>query len=492
MSTSLNQYQQAIVNADAQLMAAQADGNTELADEILADINTMVTDMKAEHPDYQPSPVADTSVSALDSQLNAMQTSVDEQVVENDQSALLDSATTLNDGAQTINAEAPVVPVGQQSAVNQLLDVAEQGVSALEPVVDEEITSDVPVGVTDEPVSTEWKKEDSIIAQWGEGKFIIELPNGKYNFLDQNAGVSTTDPEMIKLAMDEYSAVNQGQEYDGMTTGDRSKLNYYEDIVSQDTFLARGGVFQSGYLFVGEGIDEAYEIAGNSMGKDGAQIRKEYNLRLKAFKETRPIEYMAWKAAGAIYSTLPALIALPPTMYAWMAQLPIVSGIAIGSVTSGTFQAAEGAVSGWLASDEGRRGEAAVQRGVNQGIFGLMLGGIIPVAPKFMAWGWHKVRGGILKDPIDDIAKAFQISKGAAKMLKKTILGSGEKLEDGLKNLRLGAGSQAMVGDATEAVKTLVDMIAASGNEAAEIVTNTILKQLQKERKLIRKLMTLK
>jgi len=490
MSTSLNQYQQAIVNADAQLMAAQADGNTELAKEILSDINTMVTDMKAEHPDYQPEAVADTSASALESQLNQLQTSVNqqpvvtEQVVENDQSALLDSATTLNDGAQPINAEAPVVPVGQQSAVNQLLDVAEQGVSALEPVVEEsvvdtEITSEVPVAIGEEPVSTEWKKEDSIIAQWGEGKFIIELPNGKYNFLDQNAGVSTTDPEMIKLAMDEYAAVSQGQQYDGMTTGDRSKLNYYEDIVSQDTFLARGGVFQSGYLFVGEGIDEAYEIAGNSMGKDGEQIRKDYNLRIKAFKETRPIEYMAWKAAGAIYSTLPALIALPPTMYAWMAQLPIVSGIAIGSVTSGTFQAAEGAVSGWLASDEGRRGEAAVQRGVNQGIFGLMLGGIIPVAPKFMAWGWHKVRGGILKDPIDDIAKAFQISKGAAKMLKKTILGSGEKLEDVLKNLRLGAGSQAMVGDATEAVKTLLDMIAASGNEAAEIVTNTILKRSQ-------------
>ena len=188
MSTSLNQYQQAIVNADAQLMAAQADGNTELAKEILSDINTMVTDMKAEHPDYQPEAVADTSASALESQLNQLQTSVNqqpvvtEQVVENDQSALLDSATTLNDGAQPINAEAPVVPVGQQSAVNQLLDVAEQGVSALEPVVDEEITSDVPVGVTDEPVSTEWKKEDSIIAQWGDGKFIIELPNGKYNF----------------------------------------------------------------------------------------------------------------------------------------------------------------------------------------------------------------------------------------------------------------------------------------------------------------------
>ena len=121
------------------------------------------------------------------------------------------------------------------------------------------------------------------------------------------------------------------------------------------------------------------------MGKDGAQIRKDYNLRLKAFKETRPKEYMAWKAAGAIYSTLPAMLALPTTMYAWMAQLPLTTGVVLGSVTSGTFQAAEGAVSGWLASDEGRRGEDAIQRGINQGIFGLMLGGLIPVAPKFLA-----------------------------------------------------------------------------------------------------------
>lgn len=489
MATSLNQYQQAIVNADAQLMQAQANGETELAKEILSDINTMVTDMKAEHPDYQPSPVADMTGSSVNTQLNQLQNVVneqpvvDEQIVQDDQSALLDSATTLNDGAQPINAQAPVVPVGQQSAVNQLLEVAEQGVSALQPT-ETEVTSEVPVGVTEEPVSTEWKQEDAIIAQWGQtdttaGKYIIELPNGKYNFIDEDAGLSTTDPEMIKLAMDEFAAVNQGQQYDGMTTGDRSKLNYYEDIVNQDTFLARGGVFQSGYLFVGEGIDEAYEIAGNSMGKDGAKLRADYNLRLKAFKETRPKEYMAWKAAGAIYSTLPAMVALPATMYTWMAQLPLTTGVALGSVTSGTFQAAEGAVSGWLASDEGRRGEDAIQRGVNQGIFGLMLGGIIPVAPKFMAWGWHKVRGGILKDPIDEIATAFQISKGAAKMLKKSILGSGEKLENVLKDLRLGAGTQAMVGDATEAVKTLLDMIAASGNEAAEIVTNSILKRSQ-------------
>ena len=485
MATSLNQYQQAIVNADAQLMAAQSNGNTELADEILADINTMVADMKLEHPDYQPSPVADTSVSALDSQLDAMQVSQD------DQSALLESATTLNDGAQPIDAQAPVVPAGNQSAVNQLLAVAEDGVGALQPVAETEITSDLPLTATElneqvteevteetKPI-TEWKKEDSIIAEWGDGKFIIELPNGKYNFLDQNAGVSTTDPEMIKLAMDEYAAVSQGQQYDGMTTGDRSKLNYYKDIVEQDTFLARGGVFQSGYLFVGEGIDEAYEIAGNSMGKDGAQIRKDYNLRIKAFKETRPKEYMAWKAAGAIYSTLPAMISLPATMYTWMASLPIVPGVILGSAASGSFQAVEGAVSGWLASEGGQRGEAAIQRGINQGIFGLALGGIIPVAPKFLAWGWHKTREGILKSPIKQISKAFNISKGAATLLQKTIMSSGEDLAAVVKKMRLQGGTQTMVADATEATKTLVDMIAASGNEAAEIISRNILKRTQ-------------
>ena len=486
MATSLDQYQQAIVNADAQLMQAQTNGNTELADEILADINTMVADMKLEHPDYQPSPVADTSVSALDSQLDAMQVSQD------DQSALLESATTLNDGAvPVIDSQAPVVPVGDQSAVNQLLAVAEDGVGALQPVAETEITSDLPLTATElneqvteevteetKPI-TEWKKEDSIIAEWGDGKFIVELPNGKYNFLDQNAGVSTTDPEMIKLAMDEYAAVSQGQEYDGMTTGDRSKLNYYKDIVEQDTFLAKGGVFQSGFLFVGEGIDEAYEIAGNSMGKDGAKIREDYNLRIKAFKETSPKEYMAWKAAGAIYSTLPAILALPTTMYTWMASLPIVPGVFMGSITSGTFQAAEGAVSGWLASEEGRRGEDGIQRGINQGIFGLALGGIIPVAPKFLAWGWHKTREGILKSPINEISKAFNISKNAAKLLQKTIMSSGEDLAAVVKKMRLQGGTQAMVADATEATKTLVDMIAASGNEAAEIISRNILKRTQ-------------
>ena len=480
MATSLDQYQQAIVNADAQLIDAQTAGNTKLADEILADINTMVLDMKAEHPDYQPSPVADTSGDSLNTQLDLLQNNQDSQV------ATLEEVTDLNDGPMLdeIDATAPIVPVENQSAVNELLAIAENGPEVLNAQVEEEITSDVPVGVTDEPVAEkEWNKEDAIIAQWGQtettaGKYIIELPNGKYNFLDEDAGVSTTDPEMIKLAMDEYSAVNQGQEYDGMTTGDRSKLNYYEDIVSQDTFLARGGVFQSGYLFVGEGIDEAYEVAGNAMGKDGAKIRADYNLRLKAFKETRPKEYMAWKAAGAIYSTLPAMVALPSTMYAWMASLPILPGVLLGSAASGSFQAVEGAVSGYLASDEGLRGEAAIQRGIDQGMFGLAFGGIIPVAPKFLAWGWQKTRQGILKSPIDEIQKAFNIGKSSAEMLKTTVMNSGEDLATVLKKMRLG-GTQAMIADATEATKTLVDMIAASGNEAAEIISKTILQRSQ-------------
>lgn len=494
MATSLAQYQQAIVNADKQLMAAQQAGDTALANEILSDINKMVSDMKLEHPDYSPKAVADTSVQALDTQLSELQTAVNEQpvvaeqTIPDEQMSLLNSVTELNDGAQPVNTQQAVVPVNDQPAVNQLLDVAQSGVEVLNPNQETEINSDVPVTATTQTqaqtetqiqpeTQTQWNQEDAVIAQWGDGKFIIELPNGKYNFLDQQAGLSTTDPEMIKLAMDEYAAVSQGQQYNGMTTGDRSKLNYYEDIVNQDTFLARGGVFQSGYLFVGEGIDEAYEIAGNSFGKDGEKLRDEYNLRLKAFKETRPKEYMAWKAAGAIYSTLPAMYALPTKMYTWMASLPLPLAAVSGAATGGAFNTAEGAISGWLASDEGQRGEDAMQRGVDQGMFGLMLGGFIPVAPKFLAWGWHSVKNGIIRDPVKEISESFGISEGAAKMLKKTILASGESLENVLKELRLGAGSQAMVGDATEATKTLLDMIAASGNEAAEIVTGNILKR---------------
>lgn len=481
---SLDTLQQTLIKADNAYNNATTD---EERLKIASDIKYLINEINTQYPDYKPEPVADTSVQALDTQLNQLQTAVDEQpvtteqIIQDDQMSLLNSVTQLNDGASTVNTEQAVVPVNNQPAVNQLLEVAQNGL-VVNPNQETTIDSNVPVAATTETqaqteTQTQWNQEDAVIAQWGDGKFIIELPNGKYNFLDQQAGLSTTDPEMIKLAMDEFAAVSQGQQYDGMTTGDRSKLNYYEDIVNQDTFLARGGVFQSGYLFVGEGMDEAYEIAGNSLGKDGAKLREEYNLRLKAFKETRPKEYMAWKAAGAIYSTLPAMIALPSTMYTWMASLPLPLAVGAGSATGGVFNTVEGAVSGWLASEDGQRETEAMNRGLEQGMFGLMLGGIIPVAPKFLAWGWHSVRNGIMKDPIDKIAEGFQISKGAAKMLQETILASGESLEAVLAKMRGGAGSQAMVGDATEATKTLLDMIAASGNEAAEIVTGNIVKR---------------
>jgi hypothetical protein len=53
---------------------------------------------------------------------------------------------------------------------------------------------------------------------------------------------------------------------------------------------------------------------------------------------------------------------------------------------------------------------------------------------------------------------------------------SGQDIVEVMKNLRKG-GNQSMVADATEATKSLTDLLAASGNEAAEIVTGNILKR---------------
>jgi len=422
MATTLEQYQTGIVNADAMLTLALEEGREQDAIEIRSDIEAMVAAMKHEHPNYKPKPVADISTANINTQLDEL-------------TQLSDSGETqvTNDTFQNV-----IQPNNQVAQVDQ--------------------------------VATQQDFNPEIVAQNDKGQYVVRLPNGKLNFVDENAGISTTDPQMVEAAM---QMLGGG---DGQSPAQLSTSRWNDEIIDQNENLARMNVMASGALFVGEGIDEAVREVGDTFGLDGDKARDNINNRIAAFKAERPKEYMAWKMGGAVLSTLPAMFLLPATMYTWLASLPIITAVAASSAISGTFQAAEGFVSGWLSSEEGRRGEVAIQRGIDQGIFGAAFGGIIPVAPKFLAYGWHRIRNGILKTPVNVIAETFEISKGAAKLLQTTIMQSGHDLVDVMKSLRKG-GNQTMVADATEATKSLTDLLAASGNEAAEIVTGNILKR---------------
>lgn len=417
----------AIHNADGMLATASPEDTII----IQADIAEMVARIKEKYPDYKPENVADISRENLESQLQTLTVDSAEQGID-----ALNQIVT-NDTGQVVDPEV----------------LAEQEI------------------VAEDPQPTGHK----ILADLGEGRFVYELANGTRGFIDQKAGLSTTNPDMVEAALAHHQ---QGEAYEGDTVEDISKKQWFEDIIMDDETQARLDKFMSEWLFVGKGFDEAAEWIGNNLGKDGERIAADMKLRIKAMEEARPGEAMALGIGGAITSVIPAMIGLPATFYTWMATLPWAMATGVSAGASGVFNLTEGFASGWLDSEEGRRTEEGIDRGIRQGAIGLATGPLSVFAPKVIAIGYNRIKNGVMIHSVPKIMEMFDISKGAAKLLKDAVSAGGDSLTEVLERMNKG-GSQTMIADAGIAIQSLTDAIAAASGQASEIVQKAITKRVE-------------
>ena len=83
-----------------------------------------------------------------------------------------------------------------------------------------------------------------------------------------------------------------------------------------------------------------------------------------------------------------------------------------------------------------------------------------------------------MTNSVPKIMEMFDISKGAAKLLKDAVAAGGDSLNEVLKRMNRG-GSQTMIADAGIAIQSLTDAIAAASGQAAEIVQGAILKRVE-------------
>jgi len=417
----------AIHNADGMLATASPEDSII----IQADIAEMVARIKEKYPDYKPDAVADISRENLELQLQTQTVDTAEQGID----ALNQFVT--NDTGQVVNQEA----------------LAEQEI------------------ITEDPKPTGHK----ILAELGEGRFVYELANGTRIYLDQKAGLSTQNPDMVEAALAHFE---QGEAYTGDTVEDVSKKQWFEDIIMMDEGQARLDKFMSDWLFIGKGFDETAEYIGNFLGKDGERIAADMKLRIKAMEEARPGEAMALGMGGAIVSAIPAMVSLPATFYTWMSTLPWFWGTVTSAGASGTFNLTEGFISGWLDGEEGRRTEEGISRGMMQGMVGLATGPLSVFTPKVIAISYNRIKNGVIKSSIPEIMKSFSISKNAASILKKAVEQGGDSLDVVLKKLGLG-GSQTMMADAGIAIQALTDAIATSGAQATQIIQGAVTKRAE-------------
>jgi hypothetical protein len=434
---SLENLKRAIHKADGMLATASEEEKIV----IQADIAAMVEAIKTHFPDYKPDAVPDISRENLESQLQTITPIAPVQMMDEQQNyqgidALNEFVT--NDTGQVVNQEA----------------LAEQEI------------------IEEDPQPTGHK----ILADLGEGRFVYELANGTRGYIDQKAGLSTNNPEMVEAALAHFE---QGEAYTGDTVEDISKKQWFEDIIMDNETQARLDKFMSEWLFVGKGFDEAAEWIANNLGKDGERIANDMRMRIQAMEEARPGEAMALGIGGAITSAIPAMVSLPATFYTWMATLPWLPATGISAGASGVFNLTEGFVSGWLDSEEGRRTEEGIDRGIRQGMVGLATGPLSVFAPKAIAIGYNRIKNGVMTNSVAKIQEMFGISKGAAKILKDAVAAGGDSLNEVLKRMNKG-GTQTMIADAGIAIQSLTDAIAAASGQAAEIVQGAILKRVEK------------
>lgn len=228
------------------------------------------------------------------------------------------------------------------------------------------------------------------------------------------------------------------------------------DSVGKGRAMARS--FMNGVPFVGSYMDE---INGALYGEKSAE---QYRAAREAYARLNPKTDTALNVAGTVAGSIP-LIAAAPVSLAGSGTLgaQALRGAAIAAPTA----ALEGAVYGGGQSEGGGRAANATQNAIFGGIGGGLVGAAAPYATKALGSVWASLKG----TGEDVIAKTLGVSKPAARVIRNA-LESGDMAA--AEQAFLKAGDNAMLADAGQATRELLDASANAGGQAGAIVRNAV------------------
>lgn len=297
-----------------------------------------------------------------------------------------------------------------------------------------------------------WQSMPRIVAKQGDTR-IFERSNGQRYLV--SPGYSTTDQEKVNQALS------------GMTGGEVSRKSIDESLIEQYPIAARAGEFTRGAPFVGSYADE---LVGAIAGPEAATGMRALS---GAMQRQRPGETLGLNLAGGLTGTAGMMAAAPQAAAAGLTNIvgqgSRAAQIARGATAGATAGALEGLVYG---AGEGTTAEERMQeagRGAAIGATGgAVFGGAAPIVSEVAS----NVIGLFRRSDIDKIAREFDISKNAARVIKNTFDQGGD-IDAAVVNLRR-AGSEGMLVDAGPAAQALLDATAASGGRAGTIVRGAV------------------
>lgn len=227
-----------------------------------------------------------------------------------------------------------------------------------------------------------------------------------------------------------------------------------EQFIRDNPLGARAAAAVQGIPFAGEYVDEAFGVVS-------PEARDRVRYAQEAMRETRPGQTAALQVGTGIVSSLPAAMAIAPrVMQGTTLAGNIIRGMGAGAALGG----AEGAVSGFGAGEGGasERMRSAGERG----FLGAGLGGAIGgIAPAFSA-GLRNLLGRFRPSDVQTIAREFGVSPDAARAVRSAL-----DAEDfaGAQAAIDRAGGRAMLADAGEATRTLLDASMTGSARAARV-----------------------
>ena len=232
--------------------------------------------------------------------------------------------------------------------------------------------------------------------------------------------------------------------------------------------------FSSGYMFVGESLDEA---TGALYGEEAMERQRRLQM---AFEEEYPKTNLALRVAGGVTSAIPlGTMAATQKLYKFAQGLPTGWKYLTGLGTGSAFGLLEGISSGAgvQGGDETGGTKSRGENALSLGLSGTLWGGVGSVGGYMLtdvgSLAWTRIKDGLKNKAIPDIKELFDVSTKTAEILKRTIEGTSVSIGTMIEKLRLG-GSQGQIPDADEAISKLLDTIVITGGEGGATIVEKV------------------
>jgi len=297
--------------------------------------------------------------------------------------------------------------------------------------------------------------ENVIATKEGGGRF-IKGSNGAVSFA--SPGYSTSDPETVERLMrgeDVQSVVQSG---------------FDQQVINQHPVAARAAKVIEGVPFVGSYVDEAagaFSKGLEAVGIGEGEAQQGVRAVSSAMDREKPGQSMGLQAAGTVAGAVPMAMAAVPSI-ASAAPASRLGRAGYGLLAGATAGGTEGAIygAGQGETQDERVSNAQTQAGIGAGLGGL-LGGLGPFAADAMDAGLKALK----QSDTSQIMRRFGLSKPAARVIKQHV-DAGDIA--GARRALMQGGDDAMLGEATQGSRSLLDAVAAKGGRPESVVNEAI------------------